>query len=97
MHYTKQDITYEPFLKQQIFDSLKLKKFADDNFTFDENGREFYERVENAVGKWRNSLWQAIFPFPNSIFKRLVLQTCKNQGLFGNKRLNLNVKFSLQI
>ena len=32
-------------------------------------------------GKWRNCLLWAIFPFP-SVFKRLVLQTHKNQGLF---------------
>ena len=41
-------------------------------------------------GKRRNCLLQAISPFP-SVFKRLVLQTHKNQGLFG-KRL---IKFCL--
>ena len=29
----------------------KLKKFADYNFTFDENGRKLFKRVENTVGK----------------------------------------------
>ena len=38
--------------------------------------------------KIRNCLLQAISPFP-SVFKRLILQTHKNQGLFG-KGLNLN-------
>ena len=28
-----------------------MKEFADDNFKFDENGREFSIRVENTVGK----------------------------------------------
>ena len=31
----------KPFPKQQILDSSKLKDFADDNFSFDENGRKF--------------------------------------------------------
>ena len=34
-----------------ILDSSKLKEFADDNFKFDENGRRFYKRAENTVGK----------------------------------------------
>ena len=32
-------------------DSSKLKEFADDNFQFDENERQFSKRVENTVGK----------------------------------------------
>ena len=28
-----------------------MKEFADDNFRFDENDREFSKRVENPVGK----------------------------------------------
>ena len=63
-----------PFAKQQILDSSKLKEFADDNFKFNENGRKFSEGVENTEGKGE------IF---HSIFKRLILQTCKNLGLFG--------------
>ena len=41
----------EPFPKQQILDFFNLKKFADDNFKFDDNGRKFSKRVENTVGK----------------------------------------------
>ena len=40
-----------PFPKQQILDSSKLKEFADDNFTFDENGRKFSKMLENTVRK----------------------------------------------
>ena len=39
----------KPFPKRQILDTSKLKEFADDNFKFDENGREFSKRVENTV------------------------------------------------
>ena len=42
---------YQPFSKQQILDSSKLKEFADDNFKFDENGRKLTKWVENNVGK----------------------------------------------
>ena len=41
----------EPFPKQQILDSSKLKEVADDNFKLDENGRKFSKKVENTVGK----------------------------------------------
>ena len=37
--------------RRHILDSSKLKKCADDNFKFDENGRKFSNRVENTVGK----------------------------------------------
>ena len=39
-----------PLPKRQILDSSKLKKFADDNFKFDENGRNFSKTVENTTG-----------------------------------------------
>ena len=45
--------------------------FADDNFKFDENGRKF-SKHEKTLGKGEIAS-----------YKRLVLQTCKNQGLFG--------------
>ena len=41
----------QPFPEQQILDSSELKEFADDNFKFDENGRNFFKREENTVGK----------------------------------------------
>ena len=40
-----------PFPNKYILDSSKLKEFADDNFTFDENRREFSKGVENTGGK----------------------------------------------
>ena len=46
-----------------------LMKMEDDNFKFDENGRKFFITSN--------------FSFSHSVFKRPVLQTCKNQGLFG--------------
>ena len=58
----------------------KLKEFADDNFEFDENGGKFSKRLENTVEK-------GDFSFSHSVFKRFLLQTRKNQGLFG-KGLN---------
>ena len=59
------------FSKWQILDSSKFKEFADDNFKFDENGRKFLKQVENNVRKGE------------IVFKSLIMQTGKNQGLFG--------------
>ena len=79
-----------PFPKRQILGSSKLKEFADNNFKFDENGRKFPKWVENSVGKGEIACYKQFLLFPHSVFKRLVLQTRKNQGLFG-KGLTLNV------
>ena len=57
-----------------IIDSFKLKEFAEEIFKFDYNSRKFSKQVENTVGKGEIS---------HSVFKRLALQTRKNQGLFG--------------
>ena len=40
-----------PSPKRKILDSRKLKELAEDNFSFDENGRKFPKWVENTVGK----------------------------------------------
>ena len=66
----------------KILDSSKLKEFADNNYKFDENGRKFIKHVENTVGKRENAL-TSNFSFSHIVFKRLELQTHKNQGLFG--------------
>ena len=76
--------------------SSKLTELADHNFKSDINGRKFSKWVENNVGKekllvtWNFSFSRSIlqtsmsnFSFSDSVFESLVLQTCKNQGLFG--------------
>ena len=69
---------------------VKLKEFADDNFKFDENGRKFSKRVENteetgAIAHYSN------FSYSHNVFKRLVLQTHKIQGLFGHELNNKTI------
>ena len=71
-----------PLPKRQILDSSKLKKFADDNFKFDENGRNFSKTVENTTGNGEIARYEQ-FSFSHSVFKNYVLQTRKNKGLFG--------------
>ena len=59
---------------------------------FDENGRQFSKRVENIVGKGEIAHYEQFFFFP-SVFKILVQQTRKNQGLFGKGLTNFNCTF----
>ena len=59
-----------------------MKGFADNNIESDENGRKLSKRVENTVGKGEIAR-MSNFSFSRSVFKRLLLQTHKNQGLFG--------------
>ena len=76
----------KPFPKQHILDTPRLKEFADDNFIFHENSREFSKRIENTLEKQKLIVTSNFF-FSHSVFKRLILQICKNQGFFG-KGLN---------
>ena len=48
----------------QILDSFKLKKFADDNFKFDKNGRKLSKREENTVGKGEIAHYEQFLLFP---------------------------------
>ena len=45
-------------------DSSKLKEFADNNFSFDENGKKLSKRVENAVGKGEIARYEQFLLFP---------------------------------
>ena len=67
------------------FSSLSnSKEFADDNFKFDENGGEYFKRVETVWEK-EKLLVTSNLSFSYTVFKRLVLQTSKNKGLFGKE------------
>ena len=57
----------KPFPKQQILDSSKLKKFADDNFEFDKNGKKFFKQVENTVGKGEIACYEQFLFFPQCL------------------------------
>ena len=62
--------------KWQILDSSKLKEFADDNFIFNENESQFFNRVENTVGKGEIARYKQFFLFPQCFQK-----TRKKPGL----------------
>ena len=61
---------------------LNLQTIIQNLMKFDENGRKFSKQVEN-TGKKEKLLVTSNFSYSLSVFKRLVLQTRKNQGLFG--------------
>ena len=42
----------------------KLKRFADNNFKFDENGGKFFRQVENTVEKGDFARYEQILLFP---------------------------------
>ena len=52
-----------------MFDSSKLKEFADDNFKLDENGIKFSKRVENTVGKGEIARYEQFLFFPQRFLK----------------------------
>ena len=55
-----------PLPKQQILDSSKLKKFAGNNFIFNENGRKLSKRVR----KGRKHFGKIISPFFLTVFSK---------------------------
>ena len=57
-------LVLQPITRQQILDSSKLKKFADHNFKFDENGRKLSKQVENTVGKGEIAHFEQFLLFP---------------------------------
>ena len=67
--------------------TLPNSEFADKNFIFGENGRKVSQWLENTTGKGEiaHLLITSNFPFFHCVFKRLLLQTCNNQGLFGKE------------
>ena len=64
-----------PFPKQQILDSCKLKEFPDDYFRFDENGRNFFKRVENTVRKGEIARYEQFLLFPHCFHKTFPADT----------------------
>ena len=68
-------VVCQPFPKQQISDSSKLKQFADDNFNFDENGRKFSKRIENTVGKREIAHYEQFLPFLQCFQKTSAAET----------------------
>ena len=69
--------THKPFPKRQILDSSKLKGFADDESKFDENGRKFLKRVENAVEKGEIARYEQFL-----LFTQCFQKTC-TADMFG--------------
>ena len=57
------------FPKRHNLESPKLKNFADDNFTVDDNGRKLFKQVENAVKKGEIAHYEQFLLFPQSFQK----------------------------
>ena len=85
-----------PCPKGQMLDSSKLREFADVTIL------NLLQMAES-FPKGKKVLWEKVklfimsnFSFSHSVFKRLVLQICKDTGLFG-KRLTVDQKTKCKI
>ena len=63
-----------PFPNDKILTS-KQKDFAEDNFKFDENGRKFFEWVENTVGNGEIARFEQFLLFPQCFKKTSTADT----------------------
>ena len=56
----------------QMFDDLDhSSRYAEDNFSFDENGRKFSKEVDNTVGKGEIARFKQFLLFPQCFPKDL--------------------------
>ena len=53
-----------------------MKELADDNFKFDENGRNFFKQVENTVGKGEIAHYEPFLLFPKRLVQQGLLIIC---------------------
>ena len=60
-----------------------MKELAEDNFKFDENGRQFLKWVEYKVGKGEIARYEQILLLPLCFQITYTADTCKNLGFFG--------------
>ena len=74
----KENLTLSQTTNFRLFN---LKEFADTIFRYDENIGKFSEKIENNVGKEEIAPYEQLLLFLH-VFKRFILQTCRNQGLF---------------
>ena len=66
-----------------MLDSSKLKKLADNNFKFDENGRKFSKWEENAVGKGEIASKEQFLLFPQCFQKTSTADMLKTRACLG--------------
>ena len=78
------------FPKQRISDSSELKVFADNNYTFDKNGRKSSKRIEKTVGKGEIARYEHFLLFPQCFLKTYTADTQK-QGLVWERVNTLNL------
>ena len=58
-----------------VFDSSKLKEFADENLKFDDNDRKFSKWVENTVGKGEIARYEQFLLVPQCFQKSYTAYT----------------------
>ena len=63
------------FPNKKILDPSKLKKFEDNNFKLDENGRKFFKMIENAARKREIARNEQFLPFPQCFQKTCTANT----------------------
>ena len=65
----KKNVRINTLPDDKILDWSKMKRFADNNFKFDENSRKFSKRVEHTVGKGEIARYEQFLLFPQCFQK----------------------------
>ena len=64
-----------PFPDNKFLYSFKVKRFADDNFKFYDNGKKFSKRIENTVGRGEIACYVQFLLFPQRFQKTCTADT----------------------
>ena len=76
-------ISFNPLPDDKFYTLSNSKKFADNNFKFNENGRKLSKWVENTTGRGEIARYEQFLLFPQC-FQKLVSQECLKVSLCGN-------------
>ena len=81
--FATKGVYVKSFPKRQILDSSKQIEFADDNFKFDENDRNFSKWVEHTVGKGEIARDEQFLLFPQCFQKTCTADKVKTRACLG--------------
>ena len=66
---------FNPFPNDKFWTPSKLKEFTDDNFKFDENGKKFFNKLENTVRKGEIARYEQFLLFSQCFQKTCTADT----------------------
>ena len=81
-------LTHYQMTNFRLFQTDKLKEFADDDFKLNKNGRKLSQQVENIVGKGEIARYERFLLFPKCFQKACFPEASKGVTVWEWVKLN---------